>query len=202
MTAGPGRGARRLFVAGRLPAHLAEAALALARARLPAAEWRFPRAEGLHFTLLFLGDTPAERAERLVGELGTELSSAEELPLVLGQPGAFPRRGDERVLWLGVGEGPGARAGALLALRERVLRAAEAAGCPVGAERERPFRAHVTVARPRRGGRGAAAPEGFHAAWDELPFRLAAVELLESVLGAGPRSYPTVAGFALVPAKG
>ncbi len=160
----------------------------MARERLGGEEaergYRLPRAAGLHLTLLFLGGVPAEALERLQAALGPAFAGLRAPQLVLDAAGAFPRRGRERVLWVGVREQPAA-AGRLALLQAAALAAAEHAGCEV--EREQAFHAHVTVARPRH--ERPRVPESFYAPLPALPWRPGAAALVESVLGGGPASY-------------
>lgn len=149
--------------------------------------FRRPRAEGLHLTLCFLGDVPRER----VPALGEALAAAAALPaprLRLAGTGAFPGPARPRVLWVGVHEAPGTE-GRLERLAEACVRALG------GAPPEGPFRAHVTVARPRDPRAGV--PEAFGQLVLDEPWSPAAVELLESLRGDGPSRYVSRARHAL-----
>ena len=169
-------GARRLFVACLLPAVLARETLAAATAPLSGEAFRFPRADGLHFTLFFLGDVAGERARELETALGRALAGARAPRLCVRGTDAFPRRGAERVLWMGAREADG---GARLAeLHRRVLEGVEAAGFDTEAERRRTYRPHVTVARPRARG---SVPGAFYAVDFERDWQPEAVSLVESV---------------------
>ena len=130
--------------------------------------------------------------------LGRELAGAEATSLALRDTGAFPSARAARVLWIGVE--PDA---ALEDLRERSLRGFAAAGPRlaelVRKDRERGFRPHVTVARPKgRGGAEGPAPPAF----TSLPLlrrvEVGRVELLESrrVPGEANRYVP-IAGWDL-----
>ena len=114
--------------------------------------------EQLHFTLAFLG----ERPETDLPRLREVLSSCAGLPsfeLTFSGAGAFPNPRRPRILWLGAGQG-GPELTHLAALLAERLRAAGFA------LEERPFHAHLTVARVKPGGeRGAsralgASPQG------------------------------------------
>ena len=94
----------------------------------------------LHCTLKFLGDTPADRVTPLVTGL-TELTRAMP-PLVLtyGGFGAFPERGEPRIIWAGIRDRTGELA--------RFAAAVDALAGTFGYERERrPFQPHVTLGR-------------------------------------------------------
>lgn len=161
--------------------------------------WRLPRPEGLHLTLLFLGDVPRGQLEVLAASMRDRLAGRPAPELVLDRAGAFPRRGEERVLWLGVREADGT-AGRLADLHRHAVGAVRAAGLPPGPDAERPFHPHVSVARPRRA-RGRAvgrAPDAFFALAPELPLRPAEVVLFESTEEPdGPPVYVPLAAAPL-----
>lgn len=134
----------RLFVAVELPDPVREALAdlqgQLRRRGLEGLRWVRP--EGIHLTLKFLGETPADRLEAISVALAEAARSVAPFPLVLGSPGTFGDRRGPRVLWVDV-------AGDLHPLRrlqERVERAMVALGFP---PEERPFSPHLTLARVR-----------------------------------------------------
>jgi 2'-5' RNA ligase len=177
---------RRIFVALMLGAEGGARLMREVRATLGGEEraFRLPRDEGVHLTLVFLGDVAEERLDPRRRALAAALGGAPAPRLVVAGTGAFPGRGRARVLWSGVREEDGA---ALAHLREEALAAVEAQGFDVADERARPFRAHLTVARPR------GAPRRVPVAFRELAlafaWRPAAVALAESIRGQGPARY-------------
>lgn len=189
-----GEESARLFVGLPLGAELGARLHALVHAALDPAAWRLPRAEGLHLTLVFLGDQPRAGLAGLGEAFGDALRGAPGPSLVLDHAGCFPRRGAERVLWVGARE-EAAAAGRMAELHRRAVGAALALGLELGDELRRPYRPHVTVARPRRPpGR---APEAFHALAPELAFAPAEAVLFESLKGLGPPVYAPRATFPL-----
>jgi RNA 2',3'-cyclic 3'-phosphodiesterase len=114
--------------------------------------------EQLHFTLAFLGEQPEEVLERL-REAAAPCAALRGFGLTLAGAGAFPDPRRARILWLGAGEG----ARELEELASLLRGGLRSAGFTL---EERPFRAHLTVARVKPGGeRGAsralgAAPQG------------------------------------------
>jgi 2'-5' RNA ligase len=189
-----GDAAARVFVGLALGAELGRAAAALVAGALAdprGRAWRLPRAEGLHLTLLFLGDVPRPRLPALGATLGDALAGRPAPEVVLDHAGAFPRRGEERVLWLGASEAAGAE-GRLADLHRRALGAVRAAGLDPGPDADRPLHPHVTVARPRRE-RGRAvgrAPDAFFALAPGLAWRPDEVVLFESTRAPdGPPEY-------------
>lgn len=162
----------RLFVALQPPAELAAALHARAAELLEpcAGELRFYAAEELHLTLVFLGASALTALPRIV-------APAIELALVGG--GAFPDVRRPRVVWAGARERPGFEG--RLAELARELRAQ--LGMPPEAE---PFRAHLTLARPRGAAR-VRLPEDL--AELEVPgvWKADELTLFESVPDARPR---------------
>jgi RNA 2',3'-cyclic 3'-phosphodiesterase len=126
----------RLFIAIDLPAEL-KTALARLHRDLPGARW--VAAAQIHLTLAFLGEVEEASAWRL----STELARIHLPPftLTLTGTGCFPHRQRPRVLWVGLA--PEARLTQLVAA---VQSAILDCGLPV---EERPFSAHITLARLR-----------------------------------------------------
>jgi 2'-5' RNA ligase len=186
-------GALRLFLAFDLPEdrrrEIARRGSELARS-LPAARW--VRAENLHLTLSFLGDTDPERVGPLAAAVEPVFAASPPLVTEVAGAGTFPPRRPARVAWVGLGSGE-----ALLDLQRRVAAAAAAA---VGAEPDtRPFHAHVTLARPRKPwDRGAR--EAFAAAFETPvgdPFEVQEGVLYKSELGPGGSRYTSLETFPL-----
>ena len=144
----------REFLAIPLPEHLRRAAAA-SRDVLAATGggWRFVRDEGLHLTIRFLGEVDPSRRDVLDAAWREGATGAGRLALRLRGAALFPATGRPRVLWLGlIDETPD---GLLARLADRVERAARAQGF---SPEDRPFAAHVTLARARRGARVAIPP--------------------------------------------
>lgn len=137
----PGRADVRLFVALDVPAPVRRAladAVAPLRARHHALRW-IPSADW-HLTLAFLGPTPVERRLRAQIALHAVAMAADPFPLLLD--GRLGRFGD-RVLWAGVASTGDGLTDLATAVREALGSAGVAAD-------DRPFRAHLTIARARR----------------------------------------------------
>jgi 2'-5' RNA ligase len=140
---------QRLFVAIDLPASALAAISAWQERELaPRQEVRVNRS--LHLTLCFLGSTPLEAVPELEAALGA-------LPLrpatvSLGEPLFLPQRGKRRVVALELVAAGGAPGGLerLRAIQADVSAALAATGHY--APENRPWLAHVTVARFRRPG--------------------------------------------------
>jgi 2'-5' RNA ligase len=98
------------------------------------------RAEKLHLTLKFLGEVEAGRVEALTRAAG--VGGVGKFALSLHEAGAFPARGNPRVLWLGLHDATGR----LAQLRERLEAECERENFP---REPRAFRPHITIARIR-----------------------------------------------------
>jgi RNA 2',3'-cyclic 3'-phosphodiesterase len=140
----------RLFFAIELP-HDVQAALGRLRPKDDNRDYRWSDPSLLHVTLAFLGEQPESQVEvlRRVGE--TAASASHAASLRLGTAGSFGSHRSPRVLWVGL-EGD---LEALSSLHARLDAGLREAGLPV---EDRPFRAHVTLARRRETARGGPPP--------------------------------------------
>lgn len=174
----------RLFVAADLPANVRDELFVwrelLASEQDEALRW-IDR-EALHLTLCFLGPRPEAEMASIAAAV---LACAAPAPgLVLGEALWLPPR-RPRVLAAAVTD----ERGALAALQRRVSEALVARGW-YEPER-RPFRAHVTVARVRR---GAVAPALAERSGNEgLRFAAQALTLYRSRTGPGGARYEVLA---------
>jgi 2'-5' RNA ligase len=127
----------RLFIAIALPPEVAAAAAAV----LPDIPGlRRVRPEQLHLTLAFLGDTPDERLADVLAATAEAGRGKSSFAITLDAAGRFPASGVPRIVWLGMGEGATESSNLAAAVR-RALAARE---LPFD---DKPFRAHVTLAR-------------------------------------------------------
>lgn len=185
----------RLFIAAQLPTATQQAAAA-ALARLRAEEpggWRWVQPEALHLTLRFLGETPTERAPAATAAMRRAAAGSPPLELALDGAGVFGGR-RPCVLWLGLaGDLDG-----LQALATRLNLELEREGWAAEA---RPLRAHITLARARRGASAAQLAAGrtlaAGAATSGEPFAIAAAQLVWSRLRPSGAEYSTLASARL-----
>jgi 2'-5' RNA ligase len=98
------------------------------------------RPEGIHLTLKFFGDIAAEALQPISEVVSGQAAGTRPLHLNIKGLGVFPGIRRPRVLWLGVG-GEVAR---LIALQRVLDQGFETCGIK---QEERPFRAHLTLAR-------------------------------------------------------
>ena len=184
-----GRPGRRIFVAvplGEAARTAIQDLVGGVRAAADAGERevRWVRLDGIHVTLRFLGPTPEPQILAAMDALAAAAAEAQPFEAGLDGAGAFPTAARPRTLWLGIGAG----AAELAALAEAVSRQLATRGWPPD---ERPFRAHLTLARAdgiAAGGRTAerlrAAAAGLDVRW-----RVDRAVLFETITGGGPARY-------------
>jgi 2'-5' RNA ligase len=124
----------RLFIAIELPQEIKKILWRL-RSDIPGARW--VAQEQLHLTLSFLGELEEAEIQRLTGVLSG--IRAQGFELRFGGTGCFPNTRQPRVLWVGLEPEPLLNRLAAL-VRKAVL------SCDIPQE-ERPFSAHITLAR-------------------------------------------------------
>jgi 2'-5' RNA ligase len=180
--------ARRLFIAVPLP----EAAIGViaelvggVRQRVPGADTvRWVRLDGLHVTVRFLGPVEEASVERLIRVVDDVAGSSPRFEVSVSGGGAFPAMGRPRALWLGLAHG----ADALAALAADLGPRLEPLGWPLD---DRPFRAHLTLARSDGVKAGAAVARELRASAEHLELRFLAdrLVLFETLTGGGPARY-------------
>jgi len=104
------------------------------------AKWVDPGS--MHLTLKFLGNVDVKNLAEVKDETGNAVRSSRRFHLLTGQTGFFPDPGRPRVFWLGL-EGD---IEALVALHKAIDAALSKLGY---ASENRPFTAHLTLARLR-----------------------------------------------------
>jgi 2'-5' RNA ligase len=185
---------RRLFIGVPLPEDAAAAVASVVdevRAKALPPGWkdvRWVRLDGLHLTLRFLGPTPEPRIEPTAAAVVDVASRASgPIELELGGVGAFPSGRRPRTIWIGLTGG----VEPLGRLAAEVDRALKAAGWPPV---DRPFRAHLTLARSDGLASGPLVAERLAEAMGErrIRSRLDGLGLFESVTGGGPARYVPV----------
>ena len=139
----------RLFVAVELDGHVRATAAGVTRDlrdRLPGVAARWVDADKMHLTVRFIGHVVDAQAPAIIEALGAPLGIA-PFDVELGPCGVFPRSGAPRVLWIGLKRG----LDSLQALHHEFNRRL----APLGfAAEDRPFSAHLTVARIKDAPRG------------------------------------------------
>jgi RNA 2',3'-cyclic 3'-phosphodiesterase len=183
---------RRLFVAVPLDAGTAATVAALVE-RIQAdralkapgeRDVRWVRMDGLHLTLRFLGPTPESDLPTVAEAVRRAASTHDPFEVRIDGGGAFPNPRRPRTLWLAVTHGTAE----LESLARSVDRELVAAGWPSD---DRPFRAHLTVARSDGVPAGADVARRLTAAAEGVDLSSAAdrLVLFESITGGGPARY-------------
>ena len=176
----------RLFYAIELPSEIRERAvehISQLRLKLPHVRAGWERAEKLHITLKFLGNVEESRAQALSLAAERAIGAFSPFTLAIADAGAFPPRGNPRVLWLGVRDS----SGSLTRLQQSLEDECAAAGFK---REERSFHPHITIARLRQpaGARELAALHlelGFPA----MELTINEIVLMKSDLGPGGSRY-------------
>jgi len=115
---------------------------------LPPKLLRWVRPDGIHLTLVFLGDIPLEQADPIAKALGEACAGHAPFTVSVAGVGCFPNIRRPRVVWVGVEEPSGALA--------RLQHGVEQVLVPLGFRPEaRAFSPHLTLGRVKGGGRQA-----------------------------------------------
>lgn len=190
---------RRLFVAAALPEDAADAVRSIVdevqAQPLPegARDVRWVRLDGLHLTLRFLGPTAEERVEPTADAVRAVASAAAgPIDLGLGGAGTFPPHGPPRALWIGIAAG----AEALRQLGAELNTALADAGWD---RDDRPFRAHLTLARSDGVPAGTLVADRLARVMADrrIAARVDSIGLFESITGGGPARYVPVTSVPL-----
>ena len=128
----------RLFIAIPLPPDLAARAAEILPTSLPAL--RRVKAENLHVTLAFLGQTPDDRLGDVTAAAQEAAARVPPFALSFDRAGRFPERGRPRVVWLGIADG----ASSMLELGTAVFAGLRTRGLRFD---DRPLAPHLTLAR-------------------------------------------------------
>lgn len=113
------------------------------RGEFPQARVGWAKAEKLHLTVKFLGETDDGQLERFTGAVENAAKKFQPFALKIGGAGVFPSAQNARVLWLGVSD----ENNNLQKLSASLETECERRGFP---KENRKFKAHLTVARLRQ----------------------------------------------------
>jgi RNA 2',3'-cyclic 3'-phosphodiesterase len=161
--------------------------IVLGVARDPRSEVRWVSMDGLHLTVRFLGATDPARVAGVAAAVDAVASNVAPFRVTIGGAGAFPSAARPRTLWLGVGDGQAELANMAAHLDEVLVRGG-------WSHDDRPFRAHLTLARAdgRREGPLVARTLEQRAAQFETTFQATRLVLFESLTGGGPARYVAI----------
>jgi len=136
----------RVFIAIELPGNIRKRIadhINRLRSLVPDARASWIREDNLHLTLKFLGDVPITNVEKLSAAASIGASKVKQIEIVLEDCGAFPPRGQPKVLWIGIDDPSGKLSELNRALEDECAKA--------GFAREpRAFHPHLTIARIRQ----------------------------------------------------
>lgn len=150
------------------------------RASMPA---RFIPRENRHITLAFLGDAPTSALPDIEDALEAAAANNEEITLLPDRLGKFGRSSDA-TFWLGLAEDPG-----LTSLANRLREELYTRDIPFD---DKPFLAHITLARRARIPKGNLPPLPFPG-----PARATHVSLFKSTLSSEGATYEEIYGISL-----
>jgi len=134
----------RSFLAFELPSQIREVLIDLfEKGKKTSLDVRWVRPEGIHLTVIFMGDVQEEDIPAMAGFIGTVCSGYGPFTVALKGMGCFPNTRNPRVLWLGV-EGS-------LERMSRFQNEIRTGLAPFGIrEEKRDFRPHLTLGRFKR----------------------------------------------------
>jgi RNA 2',3'-cyclic 3'-phosphodiesterase len=145
---------------------------------------RWVRLDGLHLTLRFIGPVDESTIARLSAAVDAAAARTASFEVTIAGAGAFPSTTRPRTIWLGVDDGADQLAAAAAQLEDFLAEA--------GVERsERPFRAHLTLARADgiRAGSDVARRLIDAAGSQRTAFAATKLVLFETIAGGGPARY-------------
>jgi RNA 2',3'-cyclic 3'-phosphodiesterase len=182
----------RLFIAIPLPPDLAQRAVEILPTSLPGL--RRVKAENMHVTLAFLGQTPDDRLGDVTQAAAEAARRVSRFTLAFGRAGRFPERGRPRVVWMGIAEG----AQGVIDLGEGVYAGLRSRGLRF---EDRPLAPHLTLARVVEDATAAEA-KTVSAAVDDLPgaslaFDVSDIAVVQSALSPKGARYTALATVPL-----
>jgi 2'-5' RNA ligase len=137
----------RLFAALELPPEVQDQLAALQtdlKAEAPPRSVRWVRPQGIHLTLKYYGDMPADRLPALQAGLARAAAQTVPMTLTVSGVGVFPNAARPSVIWAGV-------TGTLAPL-EQLAAAVEAEALALGCKPEgRAYHPHLTLGRVNEG---------------------------------------------------
>jgi RNA 2',3'-cyclic 3'-phosphodiesterase len=186
----------RLFIAIHIPRQLCEQ---LSRTGRDTIEERhrvsWVRAEAMHLTLKFLGDTPVTSLKELQEILERVAACNPVCELYPQSPGLFRQREVPRVLWWGL-------AGDVIKLEQLAATLEEElsdAGFP---KSDKPFKPHITLGRVKRGERDMADRYLQAGLPEESPIVVESIQLIQSTLHSDGARYRLISRHMLKTSTG
>jgi RNA 2',3'-cyclic 3'-phosphodiesterase len=136
----------RVFVAIELDPDFCSSAMKLVEIlSMAGADVKWVEPDNMHVTLKFLGDVSLTDTARICDAVKKAADEYQPFDIEFAGAGAFPNLGRPRTIWLGTREGSEPMRQLVESLESRLQK--------LGFRREnRPFQAHLTLGRVRRGG--------------------------------------------------
>jgi 2'-5' RNA ligase len=180
---------KRLFIAVELPQDIREYLGAAVRTlQETGADAKWVESKNIHLTLKFLGATPAETIPAIRRTMTAVTDNARAVPTSLETFGGFPSLSAPRVLWVSLTDKE--------KHLEHIVRGLEDSLSAVGfAKEDRPFKAHITLARLRSSHNRLSLTEAarkFQAVLEHPAFNLDNMTLFESVLSPKGPAYSII----------
>lgn len=180
---------KRLFIAVELPQEIRDylgAAVRTLQETGADAKWVEPK--NIHLTLKFLGATPEETIPAIRRAMTAVTDNARAVPTALETCGGFPSLSAPRVLWVSLTDKE--------KHLEHIVRELENSLSAVGfAKEDRPFKAHITLARLRSSRNRLSLTEAarkFQTVLEHPAFNLDNMTLFESILSPKGPTYMVV----------
>jgi 2'-5' RNA ligase len=181
----------RLFIAFELPEAI-RAAIGRYTQALRALPGRvsWVKADNIHLTLKFLGDTPPQRVEAISIALKDIANSFPPLEATIGGSGVFPNERKPRVVWIGIQEMSAALQNLAAAIDDRMH--------ALGFEKEpRRFSPHLTVGRVREGAIDKVIEKMKAQPFEKVEARFQEITLMRSELHSAGSIYTPLGRFRL-----
>lgn len=177
----------RLFIALEIPPIMQDEISDLVRPLHASMPGRFTPREKRHVTLAFLGNVPASALPDVEEAIDKSAAGVGGITLLPDRLGKFGRSSDA-TFWLGLAEDPN-----LANLANRLREELRTRGIPLD---DKPFLAHITLARRARIPKGDLPPLPFPG-----PTRATHVALFKSTLSSEGASYEELYGVDLEPVR-
>lgn len=179
----------RLFIAIELPAEVRRKIrnhIDKLRTESPDVRASWTREENLHLTMKFFGDVAVADVERISAAAARAVAAVNPFEMSVGGCGAFPPKGQPRVLWIGAND----PAGSLGKLHTSLENECADAGFP---RDQRAYHPHLTIARLRQP-HGACELAHLHEeiGFDSLTLPVKEIRLIRSELSSQGSRYTTI----------
>ena len=182
----------RVFCAIEVPLEVRQRVLEHAervRNEAPAVQASWTKLENIHLTLKFFGNVALEKIPKIskaADKVGRQFSP---IKIRVEGCGAFPKRGQTRVLWIGLNDSSGRLANLHKEFDDECVR--------VGfASEDRAFHPHLTLARLRNPQK-AQVPREFHTKFEPIEFTATGLTVFRSELGREGSRYSVISSHPL-----